>query len=167
MSTGAEIRRKRDEEYAVKSWADVHQGLDGVLRWKSNDQCPMSDMLATWRRLGFVDDVAIEATNAARGADTTADQAVADLLSRGYVHIDEVAGIRVGDRVHHIGQRWWQARQEGTATVVAVTENVGSAWAQKYGARDVELVVLRDKPIFEGMSRVSTWANYHTGKALS
>jgi hypothetical protein len=89
------------------------------------------------------------------------------LIGCGYSALVGDYRIRVGQRVHHSGERWDEASWHGTATVLAVMENAGSAWSKSYGQRDIEVIVLRDKPLLEGMSRVTEWANYRTCEAAA
>lgn len=90
---------------------------------------------------------------------------IADLESRGYRRVDEVRGIRALSRVHHSGERWPEAYIRGTATVIAVLENPRSGFTAGDRARDIELVVVRDRPL-PSMSPVTTWADYHTVPVL-
>ncbi|MDY0829081.1 hypothetical protein SK224_08060 [Microbacterium sp. BG28] len=86
----------------------------------------------------------------------TADEWIADLESHGYTRLDEWKGMRAGARVRHIGQRYAEASDRGTANVVAILRNSGSSWERDYESPDVEIVVERDK------AGPTTWANYHT-----
>lgn len=88
----------------------------------------------------------------------------AALLERGYVDVDEFRGLRVGDRVHNGNQQYVEAYRDGTANILMIATRPKSSWAQKYRRADVEMLVLRDEPTFEGASRVSGWADYHTRK---
>lgn len=60
--------------HSAQEAADAFQGAywddQGVLRWNSNQQCPMNDMLAAWIVLGFIDREQAGRTSAARTADT-------------------------------------------------------------------------------------------------
>jgi hypothetical protein len=90
------------------------------------------------------------------------EKACADLLAHGYVEIEGVDRITPGARVHHCGERYSAAYLHGTAQVAAVFEKDPSPWAQSYGRRDIEVVVVRDRPLLDGMDLVHTWADYHT-----
>lgn len=92
----------------------------------------------------------------------------AELVHNGYVDIDETrSGIKVGDRVCHCGERYYEAMADGTAVVLCVMRNKGSFWERKYGQPDVELLVARDRPMFEGDHfLVSGWADYHTRRLV-
>ncbi|WP_159600005.1 hypothetical protein [Agromyces humi] len=85
-----------------------------------------------------------------------------ELTDRGYVDIDEHRGLKVGARVHHIGEKWWEAGENGTATVVAILEKNPSSWS--WGGRpDIELIAQRDDPSWGGP--FGRWADYHTALA--
>ncbi len=86
-----------------------------------------------------------------------------DLLASGYQDIEETArGVRVGDRVRHVGERYDEAYEHGTATVLAIMELEGSPWSATWGQRDVELIIERDQPPTPDGNRISQWADYHT-----
>jgi hypothetical protein len=93
---------------------------------------------------------------------TMLEELTLELKAGRYRDIDEYKGIVVGSRVKHSGQKYTEAYVDGTATVLAIMESVNSAWSRKYGTRDVEFIILRDKPIVPEMSRVSNWASYRT-----
>ena len=76
-----------------------------------------------------------------------------DLKAGRYQNIEEYDGITVGSRVYY-GEEQYQA------TVLAIMESVKSAWSRKYGTRDIEIIVLQDKPRFAGYTRVTHWASY-------
>lgn len=84
----------------------------------------------------------------------------AELTEYGYQDIAEHRGIKVGARVRHCGQRYYEAIENGTATVLAVMQKDPSPWADSYGRPDIEVLVADDKPMFPG-SPVSQWADYH------
>jgi hypothetical protein len=98
----------------------------------------------------------------ADGASVAVEKARADLLAHGYVEIDGIGQIKAGARVHHCGERYAAAYMHGTAQVAAVFEKDPSPWARSYGRRDIEIVIVRDKPMLDGMDPVHTWADYHT-----
>ncbi len=85
-----------------------------------------------------------------------------DLMERGYVEVTAWGDFAVGDRVHHIGQQWGAAEDNGTATIERIFHKPESAWALKYNAPDVEIIVKRDEP--QWGSDYGYWANYHTVK---
>lgn len=89
---------------------------------------------------------------------SSADRLHADLMEHGYRDIEEIKGLRVGDRVHHVGERFDRALSEGTAVILYITERAPSSWVQAgWGKRDVEIIVRRDRD-----GEVSQWADYHT-----
>lgn len=69
--------------------------------------------------------------------------------------------LRPGRRVRRRAEQFPEAFDNGTGVILAVMEHVDSSWSRSYRARDIELIVLKDKPLIEGMSRVSQLANYH------
>lgn len=78
-----------------------------------------------------------------------------DLLKRGYVEVTEFGEIEVGARVRGANQRYWQAVECGTGEVERIFHKPQSAWSQKYGTADVEMIVKRDDGTY------SQLANYH------
>lgn len=90
-----------------------------------------------------------------------ADQMLAELRQRGYTDRDQFNELAPGVRVYHSGHRWPDALLNGSGVVVAITERDPSSWSQSWGAPDVEMVVAWDEPTFEGVSRLSTVAQYH------
>lgn len=83
----------------------------------------------------------------------------AGLHGSGYVDIEQHERLRPGTRVCHTGHQWPGADEEGTGTVLVLTERKPSSWSQSWGAADVEMIVLWDKPIWT--SRLSALAQYH------
>lgn len=70
--------------------------------------------------------------------------------------------LHVGARVRHIGEQYPEAFRSGTGTVAALLHKPRSGWSQSHGQPDIELVMLRDKPRFEGDDgRLSQVAHYH------
>jgi hypothetical protein len=96
-------------------------------------------------------------------SDTSFESLHADMAKRGYHDIDEAHGIKAGDRVYHRGQQWPEAREDGTATVLAVM----ASGRMIQGQPDIELLVHRDKPLTPGDWVFATWADYHTSRATS
>lgn len=95
----------------------------------------------------------------------------AELLEAGFVDLPELVHplrhpddgiLRVGTRVHHRGERYYEALRVGTGIVLALMEHPNSTWSKKYGERDIELLVLTDKDRFDTGNRIASWANYHT-----
>lgn len=106
---------------------------------------------------------------------TTVEQAYAGaltaLLARGFVHIADSPDLRtvealaqrrlvVGARVCNEGQRWYEARNQGTGTVRAVLHKPFDSWEKTYGRPNVEVIVERDEVLFG--SAVATWSDYGT-----
>ncbi len=84
----------------------------------------------------------------------------AALTAAGYRPVD-YATLPPGERVRHRGEQWPEAYDQGTGVVLAVMEKPNSAWSQSWGGADVELIVLKDKPLLPGLSRLAQLANYH------
>ena len=88
----------------------------------------------------------------------------AELEARGYLDVDHDR-LRPGARVRHRGERWSEAVASGTGVVVAVMELPDSSWSRSWGGRDIELLVLKDKPLLPGMTRLAQLADYHVAVA--
>lgn len=86
---------------------------------------------------------------------------LAELHARGYQDITEHKQLRVGGRIRHRGQQYPEAYDKGTGFVVALTEKPDSAWSRSWGMPDVELIMLRDKALLDGYSRLASVAHYH------
>lgn len=90
---------------------------------------------------------------------------VAELHAAGYVDLPEFTYprsgkvLRVGTRVRHSGEQYWEALERGTGNVVALTHKPDSSWSRSWGMPDVELVIARDKARLG--SRLSQIAQYH------
>lgn len=99
------------------------------------------------------------------GARADYEQHRSDLVANGYTDVPDGAHdrLRVGARVRHRGQRWPEALDHGTATAVAVMERASSSWSQRYGTRDIEVIVLRDDTSHGFATGV--WASYGTDLA--
>ena len=97
----------------------------------------------------------------------TAETHAADLLERGYEEVQEWGDLHVGDPVHHIGQVFARGRAGGTAAIERIFHHPTSAWAQKYGRADVEIIVRHNEPQDWGEIIIEHgyWADYHTVKA--
>lgn len=80
-----------------------------------------------------------------------------DLLKSGYLEVSEHGELRVGQRVHHSGEKWSEARTEGTAVI----ERIFARPRTIQGREDVELIAKLDRPTFWG-SEHGFWADYHT-----
>lgn len=98
--------------------------------------------------------------------DMTTDEAaeaeamLAQLHADGYRDIPEHGSLRPGVRIRHRGDQYPQAYDHGTGVVLHVTEKSPSSWSVSYGAPDIEMVVLYDRPRLGG-SRLSQLAQYH------
>ena len=89
----------------------------------------------------------------------TPDDQAADLLRRGYQEVQEFKEFHVGQRVAHTGQLW--AYGQGSGVSERIFHNPTSAWSQKYGQDDVEMIIRRDTPDpYAGTH--GYWADYHT-----
>jgi hypothetical protein len=89
------------------------------------------------------------------------------LEDHNYKPIVQCNGIRVGSRVRNAGQQWATAAELGTAVVTAVMEKTPSSWSQTYGARDIEVVVLRDDGTEGQWSSYGTVLSWASQDALS
>lgn len=96
------------------------------------------------------------------------DSIVADLTQSGFKAVDEHTWrehtVRPGMRVRHSGEQWIEALDRGTGVLHSVYLRDPSPWSQKYRRPDVEVIFVRDKPMFA--SRVSQLADYHVAPAL-
>lgn len=84
----------------------------------------------------------------------------AELAGAGYRDAEHPS-VAPGHRIRHRAEQWPEAWDLGTGVVLAVMERPDSAWSQSWGGPDIELIVLKDRPLFEGSSRLSQLANYH------
>lgn len=87
-----------------------------------------------------------------------AEDRAAGLLNHGYVEIREFGNLHIGQRVRHVGQQYYEARQNGTAAIERIFQsprNIG-------GRPDVELIVKRDRPEWGPNDTHGYWADYHT-----
>lgn len=83
------------------------------------------------------------------------DTALAPMLADGFGHWDH-EHIKPGIRVHNRGEQYPEARQWGTAEVVAVLRKPGS-WEKTWGRLNIEVLVRRDRD-----GSLSWWADYGT-----
>lgn len=81
-----------------------------------------------------------------------AERQVASLNAYGYTEVTEAGSLSVGQRVHHVGERYPGASR-GTATIERIFTRAGG--------HDVEVIVRREKPDSTG-DTYGFWANYHT-----
>lgn len=86
-----------------------------------------------------------------------AEQHAEELLSRGYVEVQEFSHLHVGQRVRHVGQQYPEAYRNGTATIERIFRSPRTTW----GRPDVELIAKRDKPIWGPDDMHAYWADYH------
>jgi len=84
--------------------------------------------------------------------------ALAPMLADGFGH-HEHEHLRPGVRVHNRGEQYPEARQWGTAEVVAVLRKPG-AWERKWGRLNIEVLVRQDHPRFG--PALTWWADYGT-----
>lgn len=85
----------------------------------------------------------------------------AELAASGYVEKENHNELRGGARIRRRAEQYPEAFDHGTGVVLVVMERPHSSWSQTYGGPDVELIVLKDKPLLTGMSRLAQLANYH------
>jgi len=90
---------------------------------------------------------------------TEVERMLAELHACGYQDIAEFGRLKPGTRIRHKGHQWFEAITEGTGVVVAITEKPDSSWSLSWGAADIELIALWDRPSFG--SRLSQLAQYH------
>jgi hypothetical protein len=88
-----------------------------------------------------------------------AAEMLAALNARGYQDIDAHGDLRPGTRIRHVGDRWSGAYDNGTGVVLAITVKANSSWSATWGAPDVELIALWDRPDTRGW--LSGLAQYH------
>lgn len=86
-----------------------------------------------------------------------AEDRAADLLASGYLETTSIGRLTVGQRVHHIGERYPEASDNGTAVLERIFHQPGRAPHNT----DVEVIVKRDKPRYENDTH-GFWADYHT-----
>lgn len=86
----------------------------------------------------------------------TPEEQAADLLKRGYREVTEYSNLVIGQRVRHVGQRYSQALDHGTATIERIFHHPDSQWSRSHDADDVEVIVQKDDGSY------GFWANYHT-----
>lgn len=89
--------------------------------------------------------------------ERTAEEEIGGMLADGWLPFEHET-LRPGVRVHHVGEQHPDARQFGTATVVAVVRKPG-LWEELYGRLNLEVLVKRD-PAREG--ELHWWADYGT-----
>lgn len=82
------------------------------------------------------------------------------MIAAGFDHHDH-EHLRPGVRVRNRGEQYDTARQFGTGQIVAVLRKPGS-WERTYGRLNIEVLVRRDKPLFEGSEVLTWWADYGT-----
>ena len=87
-------------------------------------------------------------------------EALAPMLADGFDHHEHDV-LKPGVRVRNRGEQYDTARQFGTGAIVAVMRKPGS-WEQAYGRLNIEVLVRRDKPLIEGGSVLTWWADYGT-----
>ena len=89
---------------------------------------------------------------------STAEGHAADLLARGYIEVEEIARLKVGQRVRHVGEQYYQAVDHGTAILERIFHHPTRLIQ---GSADIEVIVKRDKPRWETGTH-GFWADYHT-----
>ena len=86
------------------------------------------------------------------------EEALAPMLADGFDHYEH-EHIKPGVRVRNRGEQYPEARQWGTAEVVAVLRKPG-AWEKKWGRLNIEVLVRRDRADFG--PELTWWADYGT-----
>lgn len=89
------------------------------------------------------------------------DERAADLLRRGYQEVTESDGLSVGDRIRHYNEQYASAYQSGTGTIERIFLRPSPSFERKWGTKDVELIIRRDKPRFGPDDTHAFVANYH------
>lgn len=85
-------------------------------------------------------------------------EALAPLLADGFDHYEH-EHLKPGVRVHNRGEQYPEARQWGTAVVVAVLRKPG-IWEKTWGRLNIEVLVRQDSPRFG--KELTWWADYGT-----
>lgn len=100
-----------------------------------------------------------DAPNLSPEESAEVNKLLTELHACGYRDVAEHGKLRPGVRIRHTGHRWPGAYDNGSGVVVAITEKPNSSWSASWGAPDVELIAVWDKPSLGG--RVSQLAQYH------
>ena len=79
------------------------------------------------------------------------EQMLTDNRSYGWLPVDRAKSYEPGVRIRHVGQRYWQAYENGTGVIVAVLKRSDA----------IELLVAYDEPRFAGGSRITQLGSYH------
>lgn len=90
----------------------------------------------------------------------TPEKSAEDLIARGYIELQEIDRLKVGQRVCNANQRYHKAHQDGTAMLERIFHKPDSQWERKWGQPDIEVIVKRDDPTYGGTHGV--WASYGT-----
>jgi hypothetical protein len=89
----------------------------------------------------------------------TVEEELATLLADGFDHYEH-EHLKPGVRVCNRGEQYPEARQWGTAEIVAVLRKPGE-WEQKWGRLNIEVLVRRDPGCGFG-GPLTWWADYGT-----
>ena len=91
----------------------------------------------------------------------SAEDRADDLIRRGYREVPEIDSLHVGDRIRHWNEQYPDAYKGGTGTIERIFHRPSPSFERKWGTKDVELIVKRDKPRFGPDDTYSFVANYH------
>ena len=91
---------------------------------------------------------------------SSAEEEIAGMLADGWLPFEHETH-KPGVRVRHAGERYADARQFGTAEVVAVVRKPG-VWEEIYGRLNLEVLVKRDPGTGLLDGGLHWWADYHT-----
>lgn len=91
---------------------------------------------------------------------STAEEEVAGMLADGWSHYEH-EHLKPGVRVRNVGERYPEARQFGTAEVVAVVRKPG-IWEEIYGRLNLEVLVKYDPGHSMFGGQLLWWADYGT-----
>jgi len=91
----------------------------------------------------------------------TPDQRAEDLLRRGYQEITSTDGLNIGDRIRHYNGQYAEAYRSGTGTIERIFYRNNPSFERKWGSKDVEVIVKRDKPKWGPDDTHAYVANYH------
>jgi hypothetical protein len=89
------------------------------------------------------------------------EERASDLLRRGYVEVATIDGFSVHDRVRHYNEQYAEAYRSGTGTIERIFHRPNRSFERRWGCKDVEVIVKRDKPRFGPEDTHAFVAQYH------